>query len=71
LPLIQRLAEYNVNEPEKVTDPLTRLAPLATLSPKGARARIQVDASLAEMMRITSSPLSLKKVPGRREKIVL
>ena len=39
----------NVNELEKVTDPLTRLAPLATLSPKGARAGIQVDAPLAPL----------------------
>ena len=39
----------NVNELEKVTAPLTRLAPLATLSPKGARAGIQVNAPLAPL----------------------
>ena len=37
----------NVNELEKVADPLTRLTPLATLSSKGARAGVQVDAPLA------------------------
>ena len=39
----------NGNELEKVTDPLTRLAPLASLSPKGARAGIQVEAPLAPL----------------------
>jgi len=39
----------NVNELEKVTDPLAGLAPLATLSPRGARAGIQVDAPLAPL----------------------
>jgi len=39
----------NVNELEKVADPLTRLAPLATLSPKGEREGIQVDAPLTPL----------------------
>jgi len=37
----------NVNELEKVTHPLTRLAPLAALSPRGERAGIHGDAPLA------------------------
>jgi len=39
----------NVNELEEVTDPLTRLAPPATLAPKEARAEIQVDPPLAPL----------------------
>ena len=48
-PLTAVTNSTNVNELEDVPDPLTRLAPLATLSSKAARAGIQVGAPLAPL----------------------